>query len=61
MPVLPIGEYTVDAAVATGTQEDHTQQHWIRDALVFKASESSMRHGLVGVPMHEIEIEQLDA
>jgi lipopolysaccharide transport system ATP-binding protein len=61
MPVLPVGDYTVDAAIATGTQEDHTQQHWIRDALVFKASDSSMRHGLVGVPMHEIEIEQLDA
>jgi lipopolysaccharide transport system ATP-binding protein len=61
MPILAIGSYTVDAAVATGTQDDHTQQHWIRDALVFKATESSMRHGLVGVPMQEIEIERLDA
>ena len=61
MPILSIGDYTVDAAVATGTQEDHTQQHWIRDALVFRATESSMRHGLVGVPMQDIEIEQLAA
>lgn len=61
MPILPAGDYSVDAAVATGTQMDHTQQHWIRDALVFKAGESSMRHGLVGVPMQQIEIEQLEA
>ncbi len=61
MPVLRIGEYTVDVAVATGTQIDHTQQHWIRDALVFKAGESSMRNGLVGIPMHSIAIERLEA
>lgn len=61
MPILRAGEYAIDVAVATGTQLDHTQQHWIRDALVFKAGESTMRHGLVGIPMHQIEIEQLGA
>lgn len=60
MPVLPAGDYSIDAAVATGTQLDHTQQHWLRDALVFKATESTMRHGLVGIPMHKIEIEQVE-
>ena len=59
MPVLPNGEYSVDAALATGTQESHTQQHWIHDALAFTASESTMRHGLVGIPMHVIEIERI--
>ncbi|KRE84596.1 ABC transporter ATP-binding protein [Rhodanobacter sp. Soil772] len=57
MPVLPSGDYSVDVALANGTQENHTQQHWIHDALTFKASESTMRHGLVGIPMHAIEIE----
>lgn len=61
MPVLRTGEYAIDVAIATGTQTDHTQQHWLRDALSFKAGESSMRHGLVGVPMQRIEIEQLGA
>jgi lipopolysaccharide transport system ATP-binding protein len=61
MPILPAGDYSVDVAIATGTQEDHTQQHWMRDALVFKASESSMRFGLIGIPMHKIEIERLDS
>lgn len=61
MPILPNGDYAIDAALATGTQLDHTQQHWIHDALVFKASESTMRHGLVGIPMHTIKIEEVEA
>lgn len=61
MPVLPSGDYSVDVALATGSQENHTQQHWIHDAISFKAHESSMRHGLVGIPMHSIEIEQVGA
>ena len=60
MPILAAGDYSIDAAVATGTQSDHTQQHWLRDALVFKAGASTVRHGLVGVPMHKIEIEQVE-
>lgn len=61
MPVLPNGDYSIDAALASGTQENHTQQHWIHDALTFRASESTMRHGLVGIPMHAIEIERVGA
>ena len=60
MPILAAGDYSIDAAVATGTQIDHTQQHWLRDALVFKAGQSSVSHGLVGIPMHQIEIEQVE-
>lgn len=59
MPVLPNGDYSIDVALATGSQEDHTQQHWMHDALAFKASESTMRHGLVGIPMHSIKIVQV--
>ena len=59
MPILQIGEYSIDVAIATGSQHDHTQQHWVRDALVFHAGESTLRHGLVGIPMHKIEMEQL--
>lgn len=57
MPVLPNGDYSVDAAFATGTQNDHTQQDWVYDALTFRATASTMRHGLVGIPMQSIEIE----
>jgi len=61
MPVLPSGDYSVDVALANGTQENHTQRHWIYDALTFKASESTMRYGLIGIPMHGIEIERTGA
>ncbi|MDR5780168.1 ABC transporter ATP-binding protein [Caballeronia sp. LZ065] len=58
MPILPAGAYSVDAAVASGTQQEHTQQHWIHDALQFRAVDSTMRHGLVGIPMLRIKVEK---
>ncbi|AOY93003.1 ABC transporter ATP-binding protein [Cupriavidus sp. USMAA2-4] len=58
MPTLPVGAYSVDAAVASGTQQDHTQQHWVHDALTLRAVDSSMRHGLVGIPMLDIAISE---
>jgi len=61
MPILPSGDYSIDVAIAAGSQDSHTQQHWIHDALSFKAHESSMRHGLVGIPMHAITIEPVEA
>lgn len=56
MPVMPSGSYMVDAAVASGDQHDHTQQHWIHDALEFRATDETMRYGLVGLPMLAIEL-----
>ncbi|WPB57802.1 ABC transporter ATP-binding protein [Xylophilus sp. GOD-11R] len=56
MPVLPSGAYSVDLAVASGTQVDHTQQHWLHDGLQLRASDTSMRHGLVGLPMLDITV-----
>lgn len=56
MPILPSGSYMIDAAVASGTQLDHTQQHWVHDALEFRALDETMRFGLVGIPMLGIEM-----
>ncbi|WP_011296904.1 ABC transporter ATP-binding protein [Cupriavidus necator] len=56
MPIMPVGAYSFDVAIATGNQHDHTQQHWIHDALSMRAVDSTMRHGLVGIPMLEIAI-----
>ncbi|WP_345889837.1 ABC transporter ATP-binding protein [Paraburkholderia sp. Cy-641] len=58
MPVLPVGAYSIDAAVASGTQLDHTQQHWLHDALQFRTVDSTMRHGLIGIPMLRITVEK---
>lgn len=60
MPVMPAGEYTVDVAVATGSQLEHTQQHWVHDALTFRSEDTTMRHGLVGIPV-SVTVESLNA
>lgn len=56
MPVMPSGSYMIDAAVASGDQHDHTQQHWIHDALEFRAIDETMRFGLMGIPMMDIDV-----
>ncbi|WP_211460704.1 ABC transporter ATP-binding protein [Collimonas silvisoli] len=56
MPILPRGEYTVNVAIAEGTQDEHTQLHWIHDALLFKSESSSASTGLVGIPMENIRL-----
>lgn len=61
MPVLPSGSYMVDAAVASGDLHDHTQQHWIHDALEFRALDETMRFGLIGIPMLNITLQNTGA
>lgn len=56
MPIMSSGSYMIDAAVASGDQHEHTQQHWVHDALEFRAVDETMRHGLVGLPMLAIEL-----
>jgi lipopolysaccharide transport system ATP-binding protein len=56
MPVLISGEYSVDVAVADGTQEEHIVQCWWQDALQFSAQADSTHKGLVGLPV-TIELE----
>ncbi len=56
MPTLPVGLYSIDLAIASGSQDNHTQQHWVHDALEVRGSDSSMKHGLVGLPMLDISV-----
>lgn len=56
MPTMPSGSYMIDVAVATGTQSDHVQQHWIHDALEFRATDETMKFGLMRVPMNDIQL-----
>jgi lipopolysaccharide transport system ATP-binding protein len=59
MPYLPPGDYVITVAVANGTQEDHENHHWLHDALSIKVEHSHVCHGLVGIPMQNIEIRNL--
>lgn len=56
MPVLPVGDYSVDVAAASGTQQDHVIHCWRDDALIFKSHASSVHQGLIGIPMLHIEL-----
>ena len=49
MPILPTGDYSISAAIAEGTQDEHVQHHWLNDALIFKVHSSSVCFGLFGV------------
>jgi len=53
MPVLPVGDYSVDIAAASGTQQEHVTHCWCNDVLIFKSHASSVRqgYGLMGIPM----------
>ena len=58
MPILPAGNYSVNTAIANGTQEQHVQHHWIHDAIVFRSESSSVSTGLIGIPMHHTRLER---
>ncbi|MBN4061457.1 ABC transporter ATP-binding protein [bacterium AH-315-G11] len=57
MPILPAGQYSIDVAIADGTQQDHIQCFWMHDALIFESQSSSKINGLVGIPMINIKLE----
>lgn len=56
MPILPYGDYSINPALADGTQDEHVQHHWYHNALYFKSTSSSVSTGLVGIPMNNISI-----
>lgn len=41
-PLLLNHDYAVTVAIAEGTQDNHTQHHWIHDALTIKVADSSL-------------------
>jgi len=57
MPLLPVGDYSINVAIAEGDQGAHIQHQWIHDALIFKSHASSVTHSLIGIPMREVAIE----
>ncbi|QCO00359.1 ABC transporter ATP-binding protein (plasmid) [Azospirillum argentinense] len=55
-PYLPAGDYAMSVAIAAGSREDHVQHHWIDEALFLKVVSSHVSRGLVGLPMHAIDL-----
>ena len=60
MPILPPGSYTVDIAIADGTQDNHTQLCWLHDAIAIQSHSSSTTTGLVGIICDNIVLGTLD-
>ena len=56
---MPVGDYSINVAIAEGDQGAHVQHQWIHDALIFKSHASSVTHSLIGIPMREVAIEQV--
>jgi lipopolysaccharide transport system ATP-binding protein len=59
MPYLSPGTYSVNVAIAEGTQDDHVQHHWIDDAMFFEVLASHVQKGLMGIPMLDITLESV--
>ncbi len=55
-PVLKVGHYTVDVAIAEGSPSEATQLQWINDAFVIESTSSSISSGLIGIPFDAIEL-----
>ncbi len=60
MPRLSAGDYYFTIGISNGTQEDHSVQHWLHEALHIKAQGQGLPVGIVGLPMHEIVMEEVD-
>lgn len=60
MPLLPSGQYSITVAIANGTQAIHEQHHWIHDAVSFRSESSSVASGLIGIPMLEVKLKNLE-
>jgi homopolymeric O-antigen transport system ATP-binding protein len=58
MPVFMPGPYSIDAAVAEGTNEEHVIHHWVHDMLSFTVTTSTVRHSLVGIAFRAIRQEK---
>jgi lipopolysaccharide transport system ATP-binding protein len=56
MPWLAQGDYSIQVALADGDQRDHTQHHWIHDAVIFHSSNDPSASGLIGIPMLDIQL-----
>lgn len=50
MPILLQGHYTLDIAFAEGLGHEHTQHHWVHDALALTSLRGRLVQGICGLP-----------
>ena len=54
LPMLQNGYYSVMASLASGDPYNHTQHHYLHEALILYVHSSSIRFGIVGIPFEEV-------
>ncbi len=59
MPFLPKGEYSVCAALATGSNKQHIQQHWVNDALFIQSIDNHVHADLLALPSLSMHVERI--
>lgn len=59
MPTLPHGTYSVTAAVAAGTQENHVINDWVNQAVMLDSHNRASVSGMIGIPMNRISLNVL--
>lgn len=56
VPHLKTGEYTLDVAVAEGTQEHHVQHQWCFDAVVIHVYTERRVWGVMAAPCRAVRL-----
>lgn len=56
MPDLAPGKYSISPAIASGTQMQNIQHHWVNDALIFEHCPRRNLGGIIHIPMLERSI-----
>jgi lipopolysaccharide transport system ATP-binding protein len=59
LPSFRSGDYTLHAAIASGTQTNHHQHHYIHEAAVFKATPSFTVYGECNPPLIRCSLETI--
>ena len=54
LPILAVGDYSIVAAIANGTLQEHVQLHWLHDAVLFKVVSTSIDGVIVGASLDKI-------
>lgn len=56
LPVLASGAYSISSAIASGTQENHVQHHFLHDALIVQVHSPDTLGAIFSLPMREVGI-----
>ena len=60
LPMLPNGQYSIMASVASGDLFNNIQHHYLHEAMIMTVSSAKVRWGLVGIEFDRVALEAVD-